>query len=120
VYILNYVVKYLQSEALDRTFAALADPTRRAIVERLARGEASVSQLARPFRMSLPAVGKHLAVLEEAGLVHSRKRGRVRTCRLEPRPLRRASHWIERHRAFWLRQFESLDRYLKASRREST
>ncbi|MFQ5600912.1 MAG: ArsR/SmtB family transcription factor [Candidatus Krumholzibacteriia bacterium] len=111
------MVNYLPGE-LDRTFAALADPTRRAIVARLAQGEASVSELADPFRVSLPAITKHLSVLERAGLVESRKIGRVRRCRLQPKPMRRASEWIELHRHFWQQRFDALDRYLKHPRKE--
>ena len=98
---------------LDATFQALADPTRRAIVSALARGQATVTELARPHRMSLPAVMKHLRVLQRAGLVRQRKAGRTRHCRLAPRPLQRAQAWISQYRAFWEGQFEALDRYLK-------
>ncbi|MFI0409539.1 ArsR/SmtB family transcription factor [Actinomadura sp. 3N508] len=88
-------------EAPDRVFHAVADPTRRAIVERLTRGPASVSELARPLPMSLPAVVQHLRVLEDAGLVRSEKAGRVRTCRLEPAGLRTAEEWLRRQRTAW-------------------
>src|SRR5713226_8206645 len=101
-----------QSEALNVTFRALADPTRRAIVERLARGEASLSQLAHPFDMSLPAVHQHLGVLERAGLVACMKKGRVRRCRLQPRRLHSAAGWIERHRAIWEYRLDALGRHL--------
>jgi DNA-binding transcriptional ArsR family regulator len=87
--------------ALDLAFQALADPTRRAMVERLARGPASVSELARPLDMTLSAVVQHLAVLEASGLVRSRKVGRVRTCRIEPRALRSAERWLGERRASW-------------------
>ncbi len=97
---------------LDQTFRALADPTRRAIVVRLARGASSLSDLARPFDMSLPAVHKHLRVLEEAGLVSSAKEGRVRECRLETRALERATSWIEQRRALWQRRLDNLGRHL--------
>lgn len=86
---------------LDQTFQALADPSRRAIVARLSRGPASVSELAAPLAISLPAVVQHLDVLHRSGLVSSRKLGRVRTCRLEPASLRSAEHWIGEHRAAW-------------------
>jgi len=104
------MVKY--NRGLDATFQALADPTRRAIILALARGQASVSQLARPHRMSLPAVMKHLKVLQRAGLVTQRKLGRTRRCRLSARPLKNAEAWIAQYRAFWETQFDSLDRYL--------
>lgn len=104
------MVKY--SRGLDATFQALADPTRRAIVSALARGQASVTELARPHRMSLPAVMKHIRVLQRAGLVRQRKLGRTRRCRLAPRPLQRAEAWISQYRAFWETQFDALDRYL--------
>ena len=98
---------------LDATFQALADPTRRAIVAALSRGQASVTELARPHRMSLPAVMKHLRVLQRAGLVIQRKTGRIQHCRLSPRPLQTAEAWISQYRAFWEGQFDALDRYLK-------
>jgi DNA-binding transcriptional ArsR family regulator len=110
------MVKY--SRGLDATFQALADPTRRAIVAALARGQASVSELARPHRMSLPAVMKHLRVLQRAGLVTQRKYGRTRRCRLAARPLRQAQAWILQYRAFWETQFDALDRYLAQQKAE--
>jgi DNA-binding transcriptional ArsR family regulator len=100
------------NRGLDATFRALADPTRRAIVAALARGQASVTELARPHRMSLPAVMKHLRVLQRAGLVTQRKHGRTRHCRLAARPLKKAEAWISQYRAFWEMQFDALDRYL--------
>src|ERR1700685_566627 len=105
------MVKYQKN--LDATFKALADPTRRAILENPARGQASVSQLAAPHRMSLPAVMKHLRVLESAGLLQHRKQGRSRHCRLSARPLQQAESWLSRYRVFWNRQFDSLERYLQ-------
>src|SRR3989454_5906493 len=108
---LNHMVKY-QGNALDATFAALADPTRRAILARLAGREASVSELARPFAISLPGVHKHLRVLERAGLVAHAKHGRVRRCRLVARPMREAARWIERYRRYWEAQFDALTAYL--------
>jgi len=96
----------------DRVFQALADPSRRVIVERLSRGEASVSELARPLPMSLPAVVQHLQVLETSGLVRSEKVGRVRTCRLEPAGLNVASQWIADRRALWERRFDRLGEVL--------
>lgn len=107
------MVKY--SAALDATFTALSDPTRRAILSDLARGQASVSELARPYKMSLPAVMKHLRVLEQAGLVAQEKTGRVRRCRLRPQPLELASAWLAEYQLFWQKQLDSLDRYLTES-----
>jgi DNA-binding transcriptional ArsR family regulator len=104
------MVKY--NRGLDATFQALADPTRRAIVSTLARGQASVTELARPHRMSLPAVMKHLRVLQRAGLVTQRKSGRTRHCRLTARPLKKAAAWISQYQRFWESQFDALDRYL--------
>ena len=98
---------------LDNTFMALADPTRRAILARLARGEASVNELAEPFAMSLPAVSKHLKVLERAGLISRGREAQYRPCRLEPEPLRAASDWIEHYRQIWEDRFDRLDAYLR-------
>lgn len=98
---------------LDHTFMALADPTRRAILARLALGEASVNELAEPFRMSLPAVSKHLKVLERAGLISRGREAQYRPCRLEPEPLKAASDWIERYRRMWEERFDRLDAYLR-------
>ena len=106
------MVKY-QSDGLNEIFGALADPTRRAILARLALGETSVGELAEPFEMSLPAVSKHLNVLETAGLVQREKQGRVRRCQLDGRPLEAAAGWIEDYRRFWESQFDSLARYLE-------
>src|SRR5580698_4840681 len=97
---------------LDMTFQALADPTRRAIVERLARGPASVSDIARPLSMSLPAVMQHLSVLNASGLVVSEKIGRVRTCRIEPQALNMAEAWINDRRTEWERRLDRLGDYL--------
>ncbi|HVH76391.1 MAG TPA: metalloregulator ArsR/SmtB family transcription factor [Stellaceae bacterium] len=102
-----------RSSGLDRLFHALSDPARRAIVERLARGPAPVSELARPLPMSLPAAMQHLAVLEAAGLVRSRKVGRVRTCAIEPRALGRAERWIDARRSEWERRLDRLGEYLE-------
>ncbi len=98
---------------LDRAFQALADPTRRAMVERLAQGPATVSELKRPFLMSLPAVMQHLAVLETSGLVVSQKSGRVRTCRVNPAALAEAERWIAERRLEWERRLDRLGEYLK-------
>jgi DNA-binding transcriptional ArsR family regulator len=101
-----------QSAALDAVFQALADPTRRLIVARLSRGPASVSALAQPLDMSLPAVLQHLQVLEGSGLVRSEKIGRVRTCRLAPNALTAAESWIRARRATWERRLDRLGEYL--------
>lgn len=105
------------SEApLDSTFAALSDATRRGILARLASGgETSVSELATPYKMSLPAVSKHLRVLENAGLVSRQKDGRVHRCRLLAEPMKDAASWIEHYRVFWEAQLDSLARYLEDS-----
>ena len=97
---------------LDRAFQALADPTRRAMVERLTQGPASVGELKRPLAMSLPAVMQHLAVLETSGLVVSQKSGRVRTCRINPPALAEAEKWIADRRLDWERRFDRLGEYL--------
>lgn len=101
-----------QAPALDHVFHALADPSRRSIVERLSRGPASVSELAQPLPMSLPAVVQHLQVLEATGLVRSEKVGRVRTCRIEPAALRPVEQWIAERRAGWERRLDRLGDYL--------
>jgi DNA-binding transcriptional ArsR family regulator len=101
-----------QSVPLDAMFQALADPTRRVMVERLSQGPASVSDLARPIAMSLPAVMQHIQVLEASGLVRSEKAGRVRTCRIEPAALRTVEHWIAERRTSWERQLDRLGAYL--------
>jgi DNA-binding transcriptional ArsR family regulator len=101
-----------QSLELDQVFQALADPSRREMVERLSRGPASVSELAEPLPMSLPGVVQHLAVLEESGLVRSEKVGRVRNCRIEANALRRAERWISERRALWERRLDRLGDYL--------
>lgn len=100
-------------QELDRTFAALADPTRRAILGRLAQGETSVNELARPFHMSLPAVSKHLKVLERAGLISRSRRAQVRPARLEPAALKEASDWLEEYRELWEGRMDRLDAYLR-------
>jgi DNA-binding transcriptional ArsR family regulator len=101
------------SKNLDATFAALADPTRRAILARLAEGEASVTELAAPFEMSLPAISKHLKVLERAGLVLRGRDAQWRPCRLDARPLQEAAVFIDKYRQFWEESFDRLDDYLK-------
>jgi DNA-binding transcriptional ArsR family regulator len=107
-----------QSIDLDRLFHALADPARRAIVERLSRGPAAVSELARPLPMSLPAAMQHLDVLELAGLVRSEKVGRVRTCAIEPGALSQAEQWINARRIEWEHRLERLGEYLKSLENE--
>jgi len=98
--------------ALDLAFQALADPSRRAMVDRLATGPATVSELAKPLAMSLPGVMQHLAVLEASGLVASEKIGRTRTCRIEPKALSRAEQWIAERRALWERRLDRLEAFL--------
>jgi DNA-binding transcriptional ArsR family regulator len=102
----------LAPDRLNATFMALADPTRRAILARLASGEASVAELAAPFTMSQPAISKHLKVLERAGLVSRGRDAQRRPRRLEPRPLAEATHWLEKYRAFWEGNFQHLDALL--------
>ena len=101
-----------ESAALDLAFQALADPTRRAMVARLTRGPASVSELARPLSISLPAVLQHLQMLEASGLVRSEKKGRVRTCRIEPKALSTAEQWIAEQRTLWEARLDRLEDYL--------
>lgn len=118
------MVKYWQAGGagggarLNATFGALADPTRRAILARLARGETSVSELAQPFRMSLPAVTKHLRVLDRAGLLEHHKDARVRRCRLHPQPLKTAAQWIARYQQFWEDQFDALEEFIEEMKEE--
>jgi DNA-binding transcriptional ArsR family regulator len=109
---LNHMVK-CSPRLLNLTFAALADPTRRRILEQLAHGDRCVTDLAKPHRMSLPAVSKHLGVLERAGLIRRRRRGRVHQLKLEARPMKDAQLWIEEYRRFWEKNLDRLDDYLK-------
>ena len=102
----------MSSMELDSTFAALADPTRRAILARLASGKASVMELAEPFDMTLPAVSKHLKVLERANLITRGREAQWRPCRLKAKPLKQAANWLERYRQFWEESFSRLDDYL--------
>jgi len=106
------------SEQLDTIFLALADPTRRAILERLTQGEASGTELARPFSISVPAISKHLRVLKNADLILHRKDGRTHRFRLAASPMREAATWLEHYRHFWEAQFDSLDTYLLATTEE--
>lgn len=107
-------------ESLDRTFGALADPTRRKILAELSHGERCVTDLARPHRMSLPAVSKHLRVLERAGLVRRCRRGRVHALNLQAKPMRDAQAWIESYRRFWEESFDRLEIYLKEMQSEGS
>ncbi|KAA0685345.1 ArsR family transcriptional regulator [Neorhizobium sp. P12A] len=99
-------------DRLNETFAALADPTRRAIVMRLAEGEATVNELAAPFAISLPAISRHLKVLETAGLITRGRSAQLRPCRIEAGPLKEIADWVERYRGFWDQSFDRLDTYL--------
>ena len=101
------------TDPLDRTFVTLADPTRRAIVARLAAGQATVTELAEPFTMSLPAISKHLKVLERAGLITRGRERQSRPARLEAAPLREVAEWAERYRRFWEESYDRLDEYLE-------
>jgi DNA-binding transcriptional ArsR family regulator len=103
----------VMTDNLSATFAALADPTRRAILARLATGEASVLELAEPFSMSLPAISKHLKVLEKAGLITRGRAAQWRPCRLKAEPLKDVAHWVEHYRAMWDESFDRLDDYLQ-------
>jgi DNA-binding transcriptional ArsR family regulator len=103
---------------LSITFAALADPTRRAILARLAAGETSVTELAEPFAMSLPAISKHLKVLERAGLITRGREAQWRPCRLQAEPLKEASDWLEHYREFWEQSFDRLEEYLRKLRQK--
>ena len=105
---------------LDSVFQALADPTRRAVLEHLGGGPATTSELAQPFAMALPSFTQHLSVLEDCGLVRSRKIGRVRTYRLAPQPLKLAEHWLAKQRAHWQRRLDQLDRYLETLKEKSS
>ena len=107
------VSQQMSDDQLNRTFAALADPTRRAILERLTSGEASVTELAEPFEMSLPAVSKHLKVLERAGLITRSHEAQWRLCRLEAGPLREVADWTEHYRRHWEERFDRLDDFLR-------
>lgn len=103
----------MPTDELSVTFTALADPTRRAILARLAQGEATVTELAAPFKLSLPGVSKHLKVLRRAGLITQGRKAQWRPCRLDPAPLRDAADWLEHYRHFWDESFDRLDEYLR-------
>jgi DNA-binding transcriptional ArsR family regulator len=108
----------VKSQTLDRTFAALADPTRRQILQRLGRGPASISDLAVPLRISLPGLMKHVRILEEARLVETRKNGRTRECRLGPSDLDDVAAYVEKHRQRWERRIDRLESYIAKKRKE--
>jgi DNA-binding transcriptional ArsR family regulator len=108
----------MPTDQLSTTFSALADPTRRAILGRLSRGEKSVTDLAKPFKMSLPAVSKHLKVLEKAGLIERGREAQWRPCRLKPRPLKGAADWLEQYRQFWEERLDRLEDYLREIQQE--
>jgi DNA-binding transcriptional ArsR family regulator len=109
-----------ETDALSTTFAALADPTRRAILARLARGEATVTELAAPFDVSLPAISKHLKVLQRAGLIEQGRQAQWRPCRLRPEPLRDVADWVGQYRRRWEQSFERLDEYLRELQTKET
>lgn len=111
IYTGNHMVTYTQQ--LDLTFGALSDATRRAILTRLATGKSSVGELARPFNMSRPAISKHLRVLEKAGLVKRTKDGRVSRCSLDAQPMKEASEWVDRYRAYWEGQLDRLQDFFE-------
>jgi DNA-binding transcriptional ArsR family regulator len=113
-YIRNYMVT--SSKRLDRTFGALADGTRRAILRRLAKGEATVGELAGPFQVSRPAISKHLRVLEQAGLVHRARDGRMSRCALNATALREAAEWVDWYRVFWMGRLDALAHHIERSR----
>lgn len=108
----------MNKSQLDLVFSALADPTRRGMLERLAEGETNVGTLAAPHEMSQPAVSKHLRVLERAGLIQRTRRGREQRIRVDPRPIEAANSWIGRYARFWKQQFDAVDHYLKAREAE--
>jgi DNA-binding transcriptional ArsR family regulator len=112
------MVQYNDGDSLSTTFAALADPTRRAILARLASGDCSVTELARPFDMSMPAVSKHLRVLERAGLIVRGREAQCRPCRLDPAPLKDVADWAQRYRQIWEARLDRLDSYLQELQKE--
>ena len=118
-HILNYMVQY-QSARYDTTFAALADPTRRGVLEQLGRADASISELAEKFEMTLTGMKKHVGVLEGAGLVTTQKVGRVRTCRLGSQRLDEEAAWIERYRQLWAARFTALDQVIAELKQQET
>lgn len=111
--LINLLVKYMNPDPLSATFAALADPTRRAILARLSTGETSVKELAEPFEMSLPAVTKHLKVLQRAGLISQGRQAQWRPCKLEAAPLKEVADWVEQYRQMWEQRLDRLEDYLR-------
>jgi DNA-binding transcriptional ArsR family regulator len=109
-----------KDDRLDLTFAALANPTRRAILARLAKGEATVNELAEPFNMSLPAVSKHIKVLEHAGLITQGQKAQYRPCTIDAAPLQEISRWTEQYRHIWEARFDRLDRYINQLKTKET
>lgn len=114
------MVKYMATDRLSETFAALADPTRRAILSRLVTGETSVKELAKPFKMSPPAISKHLKVLEHAGLIERGREAQWRPCKIKAEPLKEATDWLEHYRRFWEESLDRLDDYLKQLQAKET
>src|SRR5690606_23731085 len=115
---LNHMVQYSEAARLDASFGALSDATRRGVLEQLGRADASITELAEKFHMTLTGMKKHVGVLEEAGLVTTQKVGRVRTCKLGPRRLEEEAAWIERYRRLWDARFDELDRVVEALKRK--
>ena len=114
----NLEVSYVMSASISLTFSALADPTRRAILARLAMGDTSVTELAKPFKMSMPAVSKHLRVLERAGLLTQGREAQRRPCKLNAEPLRKATDWLDEYRKFWEQSLDHPDEYLETVQAE--
>lgn len=106
------MVEHLRSAELDRVFSALADPTRRAILRRLTQRPATINEIAKPFRVSLNAISKHVMTLERAGMLRREIKGRKHYCRIEPRPLRKANEWLEHYRQFWEQRLDALEAYV--------
>jgi DNA-binding transcriptional ArsR family regulator len=113
LWLFNLVVNNNMDDQITATFAALADPTRRAILARLALGETSVTEIAAPFEMSMPAISRHLKVLEKAGLISRGREAQWRPCKLKAEPLKQAADWLDEYRRFWEESFDRLDEYLK-------
>ena len=114
------MVEHLRSTELDRVFSALADPTRRAILRRLSDRPATINEIAKPFRVSLNAISKHVMTLERAGMLRREVRGRQHYCRIEPAPLREANEWLEQYRQFWERRLEAFEAYVTRRYQAST
>jgi DNA-binding transcriptional ArsR family regulator len=112
IWLFNHEVEYNMQDQISSTFSALADPTRRAILARLALGETSVTDLAAPFEMSMPAVSRHLKVLEKAGLIARGREAQWRPCKLKAEPLKQAADWLDEYRQFWEESFDRLEAYL--------